>query len=234
LAHYLQKVTLGHFVDTGARDDVPTGFDLEERPLNVRRLHALLVVAATMAFAQGAQATLLSGLITGTVTSTGGAVPGLTLGSAVSGSYTYDSTLTMNDAVGAVHPLTAFSLSIGTNPQHFFLTDLFVGAPFLPGVLTTSTGSTDRLFFDILGFPLNNFVGEAGALGSFNFNTPQIFAFNTPDAAHSFAFTLLASRATTAAAIPEPETTALLGLGCLAAVVGRACRTRSRRRKTPA
>jgi hypothetical protein len=196
--------------------------------LKSRSLRALLAVIASLAFAQSAHATLLTGSVSGLVTSAGALVPGVTTGSIVTGSFTYDTSITVNDIFGAIHPLTAFTLSIGTNPLHFVLSDLRLDTDVIPGVATnppTPLANKLQFFFQFLS--IGNFVGAAvNSETILSSSTPEIFTISSDNPAHSFTFNFAASPGVAAVAVPEPATTALFGIGCVALLAGVARRGR--------
>jgi hypothetical protein len=165
-----------------------------------------------LAGAPSARGGFISGNITGQVTSTGGSVPGISVGSLVTGSYTYDNSTTFNGVLGSTNPLTAFSLTIGTNPVVFSLSDLFTTGTTEAGrVVAGSTPSADNLFFIINFSALSAFAGATVSSQIITNPPPQTFTVSS-DTAHSFEFNFTGAPA----AVPEPSSVTLLGLGCVA------------------
>jgi hypothetical protein len=192
--------------------------------------HIRVLAAATLALfvlssAPSVRGGSVTGDITGQVTSTGGSVPGISVGSPVTGSYTYDNSTTFNGVLGPTNPLTAFSLTIGTNPVDFTLSDLFTTGVTKAGrVISGSTPSVDNLFFIINFSALSSFAGATVNSQIITNPPPQTFTASS-DTAHSFAFSFTAVPA--AVPVPEPSTITLLGIGCVA-LAGYGWRARKR------
>jgi hypothetical protein len=138
------------------------------------------------------------------------------VGSPVTGSYAFDSGVTSSSIVGTINPLTAFSLSFGTNPTVFTLADLDpVSIP--PGrVIAFSTPGTDALAFFIRFPTISTFLGQTIVAQTLNLAPPQSYTAQITGQQDVFTFTFTA----TPAATPEPGALAWLGgatlCGCLA------------------
>ena len=172
-----------------------------------------LAVFAVLVGAPSARGAFITGAITGQVTSAGASVPGIAVGSLLTGSYTYDSSTTFTGISGATNPLTAFSLTIGTNPHVFSLADLLTTGLGAAGVVPGfSTPTVNDLLFFFDSTAISSYVGAA-VTQQVIFSPPQSFTV-TSDPAHSFAFNFTAAAGT--AVVPEPSTFTLLGLGCVA------------------
>jgi hypothetical protein len=190
-----------------------------EASLKNLRSSAFATFAAFAAFAAlfpaaSAQGGFISGTISGQVTSDGGAVPGIITGSAVTGSYIYDDSTTVGSIVGPVNPFTAFSLTIGTNPYVFSLTDLQTGGELTPGkVPGISTPIGDALCFFFNYSVISSYVGATVVQQSIADKPPQSFSVGSSDLAHSFTFTF---NGMSLAAVPEPSSFTLLGVSCVA------------------
>ena len=192
---------------------------------HIRVLAAATLALFVMSSAPSVRGGSVTGDITGQVTSTGGSVPGISVGSPVTGSYTYDNSTTFNGVLGPTNPLTAFSLTIGTNPVDFTLSDLFTtGVTEAGRVISGSTSSFDNLFFIINFSALSSFAGATVTSQIITNPPPQTFTA-TSDTAHSFAFGFTAVPA--AVSVPEPSTITLLGIGCVA-LAGNGWRARKR------
>lgn len=175
-------------------------------------MHVTCILFVGILMAAGvptAGAAFVSGTITGTVTSAGVSVPGIAVGSLVSGSYTYDDSKVIKGPYETVNPFTAFSLSIGANPRVFSLIDIQGGEP--PGRLQRfSPSGFDFLFFFFSGQAANEFVGATTtSQGQSGNSTPTTTFQINSDPAHSISFDFTA----TSAAVPEPASLAILGLG---------------------
>jgi hypothetical protein len=192
---------------------------------------AIVACLAVCALTGSGRAGLISGTITGEVTSAGSNVPGITIGSLVTGSYTFDDAATVNEGNDTINPFTAFSLSIGTNPHVFSLPDLLMEFFEVPGrSVPGSIPGTDSLFFLFDPGVLESYVD--GPLNPFDFEgiesslpLPQEFDVNGADPSHSFVFDFTATPVPTAA--PEPASLTLVGVGTVA-VVGYGWRKRWR------
>jgi hypothetical protein len=147
----------------------------------------------------------------------GSGIPGVTVGSPVTGSYTYDAGSTVNSSVGTLNPLTAFSLAIGSNPKVFGLADLEDVGLVVPGrSVDSSTPAADSLYFLFDETVISDFAGAFVPAQQIFPQPPQEF-FVDSDTAHSFTFTFTA----TPAAVPEPASLGLLALGAAGLVLWR-------------
>lgn len=189
-------------------------------------LSGLAALPALAGIAAPAQADIVFGTISGSVTQAGAGVPGVLAGSPVMGSYSYDNAVLVNNPFfGPVNPLSTFSLSIGSNPHVFGLgdVDIFGSGPLrLP---PASTPTTDALVFFFSQAALESFMGTPG-IGADNNVTggnPETLATGlVGDPDHSLTFTF-------AATVPEPGISTLLaGMG-LAGAAGYVRRRRMSR-----
>jgi hypothetical protein len=189
---------------------------MEARLRNLRSLAfatcAAVATFATLASAPSARGALINGTISGQVTSAGADVPGIVVGSLVTGSYTYDTSMTFSGILGPTNPFTEFSLAIGTNPYVFSLADLESGGVITPGqVPGNSAPPIDELFFVFNFTVLSNYVGGTVNEQTISNFPPQSLSVIANDPAQSFTFAF----AGTSMAVPEPSTFTLLGLGCV-------------------
>jgi hypothetical protein len=184
-----------------------------------------LTLLALVLSASPARSAFVSGTISGEVTVASLDLPGIVTGSLVTGSYTYDSSTTVPDPpFGLVNPFTAFSLSIGTNPYVFSLSNLDTPPP--SGLLVSySTPTTDSLTFLFNSETIAAFTGSSAVfVESVGVYDPQTFQNGlSPTDELEFSFTATPEQS----AVPEPASLTLLGLG----VAGFGLRVWMRRRK---
>jgi hypothetical protein len=180
----------------------------------IRRLLVMAAFAVASA-APSASAALISGTLVGEITSSGGGVPGVEVGDAVVGSYTFDDSIVQSGNFQQINPLTAFSLVIGNNPRVFTLADLMTGNSMSGRRIDGSTPGADQIVFFFDSDILTDFIGGNLIQQSVSFLLPAVFEVQAVDPALSFEFTLSGVRT---AAVPEPSALALLGLGGLGLV----------------
>jgi hypothetical protein len=175
-----------------------------------RFLFGVSALALPLLAAVPARAGFVTGTISGQVTAAGSGIAGVSTCDLVTGSYAYNAGLTLDSAVGPVNPLTAFSLSIGTNPKVFSLADLENAGLVVPGrSVDSSTPAADSLYFLFDEAVISDFAGAFVPAQQIFPQPPQTF-FVDSDTEHSFTF---AFAATPAAAVPEPASFGLLALG---------------------
>lgn len=198
--------------------------------MNSLKTFATLIVFAFSTRAVPVRAALLTGTITGSVTSAGSSVPGVTVGSAVSGSYTYNTSTPFTGLLGTTDPLTALSLSIGANTYVFSMTDVAFALPTRAGVVPgRSTSTANELFLFFTNTAIQNFDGGAIGTQTVSNSPSETFVFSS-DGAHSFSFNFAAlppitvpNAYSTSAALPpttvsEPGSVALLFAGAGVAI----------------
>lgn len=174
----------------------------------------VLVASLVVVFASPSWASPVTGTITGDVTADTGAFPGVAVGSTISGSYSYDNSSIASTPFGAGNPLTAFSLTIGSNPFVFNLGSLntTIGADKIIG---DSTSTDDSLFFIFTSAAITAFGGGTLINDGGSTMLPESFNLNTSLGDFSAAFTATPA----AASVPEPASIALVGLALTMALV---------------
>ena len=189
--------------------------------INFKVVGVVVAGAAVIGLSVGSvapvEAATFTGSISGTVVSTGGSVPGVSLGSPVTGSYSYnDAVVGLGVGGGSVNPFTAFSLSIGTNPFTFALADLD-NSFFTPGRrINSSTPTQDILEVYFTKSALEQFAGATYSSQGFGFSPPpssESYGASFTDPTHDFSFNYQA----TPTAVPTPALLpGLIGLGAAA------------------
>ncbi len=189
-----------------------------------------VVILTTLGFSvpiPASFADVISGTITGHVVSAGASVPGVSIGSPVTGVYSYDAgTVNFNPIIdGLVNPMTEFSLSIGNNPFIFTFADIADNTPmsgFPLRFIPDSTPAFDSLFFffhfdviqSFVGGRVNRQIVDDGGLAS---GQGELYTVRADDPAHSFQFTFLATP------VPEPSTISLFGITAISLIGYRWC-----------
>lgn len=162
---------------------------------------------------QPVNAAIINGTISGTVTFAGTAVPGVTIGSPVTGTYSYDDAVTIRygrEGDIIANYLNSFFLSIGTNPQTFNLSSLSYAPvryliPFIGG------GTVDEVLFSLNYPSLKSFIGgdtplpANSAFGGLALGPQIITLRNFTDPSRSLVFNYIA---TSAKPVPEPRSNA--------------------------
>src|SRR5205809_55870 len=102
-------------------------YSLYERGRRMKFVRNVLMIGILALASRQAPAQIISGTITGNVTQVEAGVTGIAFGDLVSGTYSYDSTVLLDPFNRPANALTAFSLTIGSNPHVFTLADLQPG-----------------------------------------------------------------------------------------------------------
>jgi hypothetical protein len=186
------------------------------RQFSTTPIAAFVGVTLGLLAAPCAQAQTVFGSITGIVTQNSLGAPGVNVGDAVSGTYSYDPSVLQPDAFNRPgNPLTSFTLDIGHLPHVFTLSDLLPGLfsqERLPGFSTPSVDYIQFFFdFNVLSTALGQPIGSQGI----NL-LPQSFSANSSSGSLAFNF-----RATPNASVtPEGSSLAMFVLGGIPLVVG--------------